>query len=230
MKLLGKIATAFRGSASEVGEAIVDNQALRILDQEMRDATRELGQAKENAATVLAQKHGLGREIRKLEEQIGEYTSHAEAALAKGDDGLAGDVCERIAALEQDKELKAGMLEQVATSADKIRNDIAGAERNIAAMKNQIQIVKATEKTQKASAMVARRHSGTSSAMSSASESLARIKARQQEQADRMAAAAEIDDAASGADLDAQLAKAGITATRSAGSDVLARLKAKQAA
>ena len=33
-----KLVTAIRGGASEVGEAIVDSQAIRILDQELRDA------------------------------------------------------------------------------------------------------------------------------------------------------------------------------------------------
>ena len=41
-----KLFTALRGGASEVGESIVDQQALRILDQEIRDADSALANAK----------------------------------------------------------------------------------------------------------------------------------------------------------------------------------------
>ena len=42
MAILAKMFTALRGGATEAGEAVVDHQALRILDQEMRDAEKEL--------------------------------------------------------------------------------------------------------------------------------------------------------------------------------------------
>ena len=43
-----KLFTALRGGANEVGEAIVDQQALRILDQEIRDADSALSNARVN--------------------------------------------------------------------------------------------------------------------------------------------------------------------------------------
>ena len=36
--MLSKIMTALRGKANESGQAVVDSQALRILDQEIRDS------------------------------------------------------------------------------------------------------------------------------------------------------------------------------------------------
>jgi len=42
MSIWAKVATAIRGGVSEAGEAIADNQALRILDQEIRDADNAL--------------------------------------------------------------------------------------------------------------------------------------------------------------------------------------------
>jgi|GEM_PF-6363824 len=36
MGFFSKIITAFRGAASEAGDAIVDTQSMRILEQEMR--------------------------------------------------------------------------------------------------------------------------------------------------------------------------------------------------
>ena len=47
MGIFSKIITAIRGGATEVGEAIVDSQAMRILDQEIRDAGEDLRLAKD---------------------------------------------------------------------------------------------------------------------------------------------------------------------------------------
>ena len=55
MAILAKMFTALRGGATEAGEAVVDHQALRILDQEMRDAEKELAEAKSQLAEVMEQ-------------------------------------------------------------------------------------------------------------------------------------------------------------------------------
>ena len=47
MNLWSKMLTALRGGMNEAGEAVVDTQALRILDQEVRDASAELKLSKE---------------------------------------------------------------------------------------------------------------------------------------------------------------------------------------
>ena len=49
-----KLFTALRGGANEVGEAIADQQALRILDQEIRDADSALSNARRELVTIMA--------------------------------------------------------------------------------------------------------------------------------------------------------------------------------
>ena len=44
--VLNKLWTALRGAANEAGEAAVDANATRILDQEIRDADAELRDAR----------------------------------------------------------------------------------------------------------------------------------------------------------------------------------------
>ena len=44
--MLSKIMTALRGKANETGQTVVDSQALRILDQEIRDSEKHLSQSK----------------------------------------------------------------------------------------------------------------------------------------------------------------------------------------
>ena len=48
MTVWNKLVTALRGAAHEAGEAVTDSQALRILDQEIRDADNDLNKSKES--------------------------------------------------------------------------------------------------------------------------------------------------------------------------------------
>ncbi len=228
MSILAKLVTAMKGAASEAGEAVVDHQALRILDQEMRDAEKDLGEAKGHLTSVMAQRKGVQREIDRLTSAISEHEGFAAAALEKGDEGLAGEVCEKIAAYEEELGVQQGAAEQLDKGLDQLKQNIKTTERNIAAMKRQVNVVKATEKVQKASAAASQRFSGTNSSLGSATDSLERIKKRQQERSDRMDAAAQLHEESEGADLDKRLQAAGITKTGQSGSDVLARLKAKK--
>ena len=109
-----------------------------------------------------------------------------------------------------------------------MRHSIKETERNISAMRRQVNLVKATEKVQNANEAAAQKFSGSSSSVSSASESLGRIKARQQERSDRMEAAVQLKEETEGTDLKNRLAAAGITKTASSGADVLARIRANK--
>ena len=58
MSIFKKLFTAVRGGATEVGEAIVDSQAIRILEQELRDSKTALNDAKTNLTAIMAEKMG----------------------------------------------------------------------------------------------------------------------------------------------------------------------------
>ena len=227
MSILAKLVTAMKGAATEAGESVVDHQALRILDQEMRDAEKALGEAKGHLTSVMAQRRGVQREVDRLTSAVAEHEGYAAAALDKGDEGLAGEVCEKIAGYEEELGVQRGAAEQLDKGLGQLKQTIKTTERNIAAMKRQVNMVKATEKVQKASAAASQRFSGTSSSLGSATDSLERIKKRQQERTDRMDAAAQLHEESDGADLERRLKDAGITKAGASGSDVLARLKAK---
>jgi phage shock protein A len=65
--------------------------------------------------------------------------------------------------------------------------------------------------------------------MVNARQSLERIKQRQQDRQDQLGAAKELEAANNGDDFKAKLAEAGIGATNKKSSDILDRIKAKQA-
>ena len=94
--VLQKLMTAMRGSVNELGEAVVDKQGNRILEQELRDSEQELKQAKQELASLMAEVASLSRQINTEEEQIGKREADAGKALNAGQEDLAREVAERI--------------------------------------------------------------------------------------------------------------------------------------
>ncbi len=229
MNILRKITTAIRGGSNEIGEAIVDSQALRILDQEIRDADHELSLAKNALAEIMAKHRISDRQLELKKTKAHEYESFALEALAKEKNALAEELAEKIAVLSAEITDEQKLVEEMVKNEEMLRSTIAQTETNLKRLKGQVDTVRATESVQKAQAAVALRFSGTESAMTNALDSLERLKQRQEERSARFQAAQELASANDEATLDAKLKAAGIKSTQASKADVLERLKAMTA-
>ncbi len=228
MSIWAKVATAVRGGVSEAGEVIVDHQALRILDQEIRDADSELSKSKEALTGIIAKRKLADKKVASLKSSLTEYEGYAMQALDKGDEALANEIAEKIAGLETELMGEEGLAKSFAGSESQLRKAVAQTEANLKRLKQQVDTVKATETVQKAQAAVAARHSGTGSSMRSALDSLERLKNKQAERAAKFEAASELAESTEEVSLDSKLKAAGIVGGGASGGDVLARLKAKR--
>ena len=228
MSIWAKVATAVRGGVSEAGEAIVDKQALRILDQEIRDADSELGRSKEALTGIIAKRKLADKKVGSLKSSLTEYEGYAMQALDKDDDGLAIEIAEKIAGLETELLGEEGLAKAFSESEGQLRKTVGQTEANLKRLKQQVDTVKATESVQRSQAAVAARHSGAGSSMRSALDSLERLKSKQAERAAKFEAASELAESTEEVSLDAKLKAAGIVDGGASGGDVLARLKAKR--
>ena len=227
MNVLQKMLTALRGGATEAGEAIVDSQALRILDQEIRDAHEELKRTKDSLAEIMARQKLAEEKCAKLKEQISEHEGFALAAMEKNDESLAMEVAEKIAEMENQLTMEQDSAKGFAASSDELRTAIKQSERNLSQLKQQVDTVKATENVQKAQAAVAERHSGSESKMRTAMDSLERIKEKQALKAAQMSSAASLAAESTDTSLQTKLEEAGIAPSGHSATDVLERLKEK---
>lgn len=227
MNIWAKMITALRGGVNEAGEAIVDTQALRILDQEVRDAAEELKASKDSLATIIARQK-LGEEkVAKLKADIETHEGYAVKALEKDDEVLALEVAGKIANLEASLHTEESATKGYKASADKLKAAIKQAESNIRRLKQQVDTVKATESVQRAQAAVSERHSGSNSKMRTAMDSLERIKEKQALSEAKMNAASEISEELAESSLQTKLEEAGIAASERSADEILARLKSK---
>ena len=229
MSIWKKVVTAVRGGVNEAGEAIVDHQALRILDQEIRDADSELGKSKEALTDIIAKRKLADKKVESLTSSLAEYEGYAMQALDKGDEALANEISEKIAGIETELAGEEGLAKSFSGSEAQLRRAVSQTEANLKRLKHQVDTVKATEKVQRAQAAVAARHSGTGSSMRSAVDSLERLKTKQAERSAKFEAASELALSTEEASLDAKLKAAGIVDGGASGNDVLARLKARRA-
>ena len=120
-----KLFTALRGGANEVGEAIADQQALRILDQEIRDADTALSNARRELVTIMA-KHKLAADrVSEYDAKIKDLEAKAVAALNAGREDLALEVAEAISTLTNDLAAEKKLSDEFGAYADNMRKDIS---------------------------------------------------------------------------------------------------------
>ena len=181
MSIWAKVATAVRGGVNEAGEAIVDNQALRILDQEIRDADNGLSKSKDALASIIAKRKLADKKVESIKSSLSEYEGYVMQALEKEDEALATEIAEKIAGLETELLGEEGLAKSFADSETQLRRAVSQTESNLKRLKQQVDTVKATEKVQRAQSAVASRHAGAGSSMRSAVDSLERLKTKQAE-------------------------------------------------
>lgn len=220
--------TAIRGGATEVGEAIVDSNATRIFEQEIRDAENHLTKAKRDLTGVMAQQMAASRDVDRIKREVTEHEGYVNQALDKGDETLALAVAEKIAALEGELVTQQQALDSFAGNAERLKELVKKSERQIGEYKRQLSMVKTTESVQKATSAITDNFSSSNSKLLNAKDSLERIKAKQQKFDDQMKAAEVLESENSDNSLEAKLKEAGIGQADASANSVLERLKAKK--
>lgn len=141
MSIWSKLSALFRGAAHDGAQTVVDANALRILDQEIRDADAAQGKARDELAKLVARRRSLETEVAGLTDQIRKYEASARAAMGKGDQALALEVAQRIADLEKDATQKSTQMTELRAAEEKLRTVIAQTDTKVEALHRAIDIV-----------------------------------------------------------------------------------------
>jgi len=226
MNILKKLMTAIRGGAREAGEAIIDANALRILEQEIVDAKNNLKKGRVSLTEVMAKEMQTKRQVSTIQNNIAEHEGFVKEALAKSNETLALEIAEKISEYEPSLNDQQTILADFTNHIQTLKSQIKKAEKTIAENERQLLMVKTTESVQKATMSVTDNIAANNSTMSSARESLERIKKKQQDRADKIAAGetlqAELSD-----DLAIKMQASGIGPQASSAESILERLKQK---
>ena len=225
MSIMEKIMTAVRGSARELGEAVVDSQSMRIFEQELYESKENLAAAKESLTEIMASKMATERKIEVGKKEISEHEGYAKTALEKGEEALALEIAGKISQLEGNLNQLNEDLSHYEKSIEVLKTQIGNAEKSLNTHERDLNIVKTRESVQKASVSVSHTLKENHLSADKAGETLEKIKEKQQHHADKVAAAEELANEATSADLEAKLKASGIKKDPNSAEAILARIK-----
>lgn len=226
MSVWRKLVTAIKGGATEAAQSVVDSQAIRILEQEIREAKDELRKSDHARTQILAKCKLAQQKVDSLQGSIEQYEAHARKAI-DNDRQLALDCAQKVADLKTEQGTEKSYLDQFRQSEKQLANNINQAKANLKRLEQQVDMVKATESVQKAQVAVSSRHLGANSKMKTATESLSRIQEKQNLRNAELQAAEELAADESSDDLEKRLAAAGIKGSNTSADDELSRILGK---
>ena len=99
--MLKTLITLVRGRTALVAEELGDQNALLILDQQMRDATLALERAKKALAVAVAQESQEQQRLDATLARIADLETRTIAAIEAGREDLAAEAAEAIATLSR---------------------------------------------------------------------------------------------------------------------------------
>jgi phage shock protein A len=226
MSVWRKLITAVKGGATEAAQSVADGQAIRILEQEIREAKDELRKSDHARTQILAKCKLAQQKVSSLQGSIEQYEEHARKAI-DNDRQLALDCAQKVADLRSEQDGEQKYLDQFKQSEKQLASNIGTAKSNLRRLEQQVDMVKATESVQKAQVSVSSRHLGANSKMKTATESLQRIQDKQNLRNAELQAAEELATEESSDDLEKRLSQAGIKGGSASADDELSRILGK---
>ena len=226
MSVWRKLVTAVKGGATEAAQSVADSQAIRILEQEIREAKDELRKSDHARTQILAKCKLAQQKVDSLQASVEQYEAHARKAIDT-DRQLALDCAQKVGDLRAEQDGEQKYLDQFKQSEKQLAVNIKQAKSNLNRLEQQVDMVKATESVQKAQVAVSSRHLGANSKMKTATESLSRIQDKQNLRNAELQAAEELATEDSSDDLSKRLAEAGIAGGSASADDELSRILGK---
>ncbi|MBY0225589.1 MAG: PspA/IM30 family protein [Hyphomicrobium sp.] len=221
------VTTLLRGAASEAEEALFDANAIRVLEQQLRDAAGSLEHARRELACAMAHQASEERAVSALEERIGALEAATRDALDAAREDLATEVATVIAATEDERTLRKASVEKFAADVRRLKQLSEDGRLRLADLRRGLEMARAQEALRRAGANGRQALSVGTGALRQAEATLVRIRDVQAREEDVAAALDELDSRESGRDLTDRLAAAGFGSVKKTNpADVLARLKA----
>ena len=218
--------TLVRGRTSQIAEEVADQNALLILDQQMRDATGALDRAKKALAVAIAQENQEGQRLDATHSRISDLETRAVAAIDAGRDDLATEAAETIAALEAERDASLTARALFATEIAKLKGHVLQQQMRLSQLERGRRIARAAEAIRVARRGRIEDASIFTGTLAEAETTLARLREHQIEADIAEAAFEALDAATSPIAVAEKLSAEGFgPRLRPSAADVLARLK-----
>lgn len=229
MTIWRKVGTLFRASAHEPLEHLVDANALRIMEQELRDTDQAMLRAKRELACLMATGTELQRNNQQLSEELAQREQQAAQALTKGEAGLAYELAECIAAHENQLQQQRQQAEHLTRQEQSLRQQLRDAARSQQQYRREWQLARANRNAEQVLRNLGGQTQGLHAHLGDLASSLERIRQQQHRFSDVDNALRELQQEDDGSALNHRLQRVGISTGQSNADQVLARLRTANA-
>ena len=220
-----------RGAAAEAEDAVFEAHAIRILEQQLRDAATALEHLKRELACAMAHRASEARAVEALDHRIAELEKSAIAAINGNRNDLAEEAATVIAAAEDERSDRHAAAVRFDLDIARLRQLADDGRRRLVDLRRGLEMARAQEALRRAGANGRRALATGAGALREAEATLARIREGHIKAEDVAAAAEELDTEASGRGLDQRLRDAGFgPSLKTRPADVLARLQQSRSA
>ena len=143
--MLKTLVTLVRGRTFAIAEEVADQNALLILDQQMRDASGTLDKAKKALAVAVAQDGQESQRLDTTRARIEDLETRAVAAIEAGRDDLATEAAEAIAILEAERDASLTARALFAAEITKLKGHVLQQQMRFSQLERGRRIARAAE-------------------------------------------------------------------------------------
>jgi phage shock protein A len=224
--MFGTLKTIMIGANARAEERVRDTYAIELIEQKIREANASLQAAKGTLASLIQPHRAEVKQAASVKSRISDLTARAKLALKDGNDDMAAQAADAIAALENEHHGRRQTVDRLDARITQLRHSVETGHRRIVDLKQSLVSAKAVRHEQH----IQSRLNTTIRSQSSVEEAealIAQVLGREDpfEQSEILS---EINRDLSHDTLGQRMADQGYgDATRSTGADVLKRLKGK---
>lgn len=203
MRIMAKLATAFRGGVRESAEVIIDANSLRIFAQEIHECDVHIKKTKQQLASIIAEKKRVEREVNATENMIDQYEKRLANLINEGNEVGALKLAKQISAKESLLSRNQKHYEKLQDHQDQMQQTLQTMVNRFDHFRSEYRMAKSTGKMQSAQSKLSGSSSGVVSNFVDMQDSLDRIREKQQEFSDEMTAMDQINAQLYGGVIDA---------------------------
>ena len=223
--MFGKLITLVRGRSEDAAQSFLDANAIPLLRQQMRDASKIVEKSRKSVAVIMAYLDREKASLQATNKKISDLETRVKEAVSKGKDDLALEGASAIAELEAERAATEKTIENYNVQIKRLRKDLSQSETLLAELKRGQRLAEANHRTTKISGSVV---TPEVSGLAQAKETLERLQEQQAHSESTLNAMMELSVTANSDDLIERMASDGIgEKTKTAAEDVLKRLSAK---
>ena len=222
--MLDLISTLFRGANAKATEAATDHFAIDLINQKIREAESGVEGAKQALAALILRQRAEQKTLDSLGVRKAILENRVREALAGGNESLALEGADAIAAMENEATVRAETLARLSERVARLRQSVEKAHRRVADLRQNAMAARAIDLERRSQRRLNRSLDG-GSAIHEAEKLIQRV-TDQDDPLDQSGVLDEIDNALSHRSAEDNLAAAGFgPATKTRAQDVLDRLR-----